>query len=149
MMPCLALLSTPTHKAAHPSQAHGTRDATMFGRGGRGRGGGRFGGRGGMMGGGGATALDHLRETVEEMGLDPRAAMGGGQQQEPLPAYPFVPLYPPRPLTEAEGAKIQAQRELGAFGFGVVGCVGRWLNVLKGGGGVIDVCGRQVRVTYS
>lgn len=81
------------------------------------------------MGGGGATALDHLRETVEEMGLDPRAAIGGGQQQEPLPAYPFIPLYPPRPLTEVEGAKIQAHRELGAcVGVCVWGCgLGGWV----------------------
>ena len=44
--------------------------------GGRGRGrGGRFGGRGGFMGGG-ITALDHLRDTAEEMGLDPRSATG-------------------------------------------------------------------------
>ncbi len=43
----------------------------MMGRG-RGRGG-RFGGRGGGPGsGGGLTALDHLRDTAEEMGLDPR-----------------------------------------------------------------------------
>ncbi|EWM28403.1 DNA-directed RNA polymerase III, subunit Rpc31 [Nannochloropsis gaditana] len=81
----------------------------MMGRG-RGRGG-RFGGRGGVPGGGGLTALDHLRDTAEEMGLDPRAA-SGSTQQEPLPSYPYIPIYPPRPLTEDEGIKIQAQREL-------------------------------------
>lgn len=82
---------------------------------GRGRGrGGRFGGRGGVPGGGGLTALDHLRDTAEEMGLDPRAA-SGSTQQEPLPSYPYIPIYPPRPLTEDEGIKIQAQRELGTW----------------------------------
>lgn len=102
--------------------------AMMLGRGRGGRGGGRFGGRLGMLSGG-ATALDHLREAAEEMGLDPRAA-AGGQQQEPSPQYPFVPLFPPRPLTEAEGEKIQAQRELGAWVGWVHVCVcGNWVCV--------------------
>eukprot|EP00624_Nannochloropsis_granulata_P001363 evm.model.NODE_165_length_4495_cov_85.018021.2 len=63
-------------------------------------------------GGGGLTALDHLRDTAEEMGLP---ATMGSSQQEPLPSYPYIPIYPPKPLTEEEGIKIQAQRELGKF----------------------------------
>jgi len=39
----------------------------------------------------------------------------GSSQQEPLPSYPYIPIYPPKPLTEEEGIKIQAQRELGKF----------------------------------
>jgi hypothetical protein len=41
---------------------------------GRGRGG-RFGGRGGFAGG--VTAMDHWRDTAEDLGLDPKAALSG------------------------------------------------------------------------
>lgn len=64
--------------------------------------------------------MDHLRDTAEEMGLP---ATMGSSQQEPLPSYPYIPIYPPKPLAEEEGIKIQAQRELGRF----------WAGLLLGG----------------
>ena len=45
-----------------------------------------------------------------------------------MPSYPYIPIYPPKPLTEEEGIKIQAQRELGRFWFG-------WVDWLSWGGG--------------
>mmetsp|Transcript_9358 Transcript_9358/g.12327 ORF Transcript_9358/g.12327 Transcript_9358/m.12327 type:complete len:229 (+) Transcript_9358:162-848(+) len=78
----------------------------MGGRGGRGRGRGRGGGRGGQMG-----AMDLLRDTAEDIGLDSRTFYNFGEGGPP-PLFPAMELPPPIALTQEEAFVVQKSREL-------------------------------------